>query len=145
MDWNAISKAIAYRIKQETDLNALDHVPDSLPSVAMYVGEIDAELDVTFRRGIRQGTDQATITLRVLVARSDDKYALRKLREYMSSPGANSVIDALAKHRQLPGETGVPTVHDSQVKRMRGNRLFQVGERRFYGVELDLFVIGDAG
>lgn len=144
MDYNAIAQAIAFRCHLETGINALDHVPDSLPSVAMYVGEIDAELDVTFRRNGRRGTDQATLTLRILVARSDDKYALRKLREFMSD-GPESVVEALAKWRHLPGADDVNTVHDSQVKRMRGNRLFQVGERRFYGVELDLFVIGDAG
>lgn len=145
MDYNAIADAIAYRCRLETGINALDYVPDSLPSAAMYVGEIDVELDGTFRRGGRRGTDQATITLRILVARSTDKYALRKLREYMSSPGPASIIDALAKWRALPGEDDVPTVHDSQCKRMRGNRLFTVGEQRFYGVEIDLFVIGDAG
>lgn len=139
MDWNAVSDAIATIAKTETGINALDYVPDSLPAVAMYVGEIDVELDMTFRRSGRRGTDQATITLRILVARSDDKHALRKLREYMGGSGPKSIIKALASNRSLNG-----TVHDSQAKRMRGNRLFVVGEQRYYGVEIDLFVLGDA-
>lgn len=140
MDYNAIALATADIVHDATGIDALDYVPDALPNTAFYVGEMDMELDVTFRRGIRQGTDKGTITLRILIARSTDKYALRKLREYMSSPGTKSVLDALAVNRTLRG-----TVHDSHAKRMRGNRLFQVGEKKYYGVEIDLFVIGDAG
>lgn len=140
MDFNAIADKIAEIAHTTTQINALDYVPDSLPSEALYVGEIDIEHDVTFRKGVRKGTDQATITIRVLVARSTDKFAIRKLRAYMSSGNAQSIVDGLASDRSLGG-----TVHDSQCKRSRGNRLFVVGEAKFYGVEIDLFVIGDAG
>lgn len=145
MDLNAIALAIESIVETDTGLNALDYVPDALPSAALYVGEMDIELDVTFRRrraaGVttRQGTDQGTITCRILVARSTDKYAVRKMRDYMAGSGAESVAEALTNNRTLNG-----TVHDSHLKRLRGNRLFEVGGARFYGVELDLFVIGAA-
>lgn len=145
MDWNAIASAIESIVQTHTGLNALDHVPDSLPSAAFYVGEMDIEMDVTFRKrraaGVttRTGTDQGTITCRVLVARSTDKFAVRKMRSYMSGSGATSVAEAIANNRTLNG-----TVHDSHVKRFRGNRLFDVGGAKFYGVEIDVFVIGAA-
>ncbi len=142
MDYNAVADAIASIAHDGTGINALDFVPDELPNEALYVGEIDVELDVTFRRrqgGQRRGTDQATITVRVLVARSTDKFALRKLREYMGGTGPKSLVDCLSANRTLND-----TVHDSHVKRFRGNRLFDVGGSKFYGVEVDLFVIGDA-
>ena len=142
MDWNAVSDAIATVCKTATGITAVDFVPDELPNAALYVGEIDVEFDQTFRRRVnstRKGTDQATITIRILVARSTDKYALRKLRTYMGGSGSKSIADALSASRNLNG-----TVHDSHMKRMRGNRLFDVGGSKFYGVELDLFVIGDA-
>lgn len=145
MDWNLVSEKLVVAAKT-TGINALEHVPDSLPSgPSFYVGEIDVELDITFRRArsggstTRTGNDQATITCRVLVAKSDDKYALKKMREYMAGSGAESIVQAIANDRTLGG-----SVHDSQVKRMRGNRLFQVGGSRFYGVEIDIFVIGPA-
>lgn len=144
MDWNAIALALEAAAKT-TGINALDHVPDSLPNEAFYVGEMDIEMDVTFRRARavgethRTGTDQGTITCRVLVARSTDKYAVRKMRSYMAGSGVTSVAEAIAADPTLSG-----SVHSSQVKRMRGNRLFEVASKQFYGVEIDVFVIGDA-
>lgn len=142
MDWNAVATALA-ECARTTGLNALDYVPDSLPNEAFYVGEIDIDFDQTMRGrsvdGVRRGTDQATITCRVLIARADDKYALRKLRDYMAGSGDKSLKDAIEQDRTLGGE-----VHSLQVKAMRGNRMFVVGEKRYYGVELDVFVIGDA-
>ncbi len=145
MDYNAIALALE-TAAETTGINALDYVPDSLPSAAFYVGEMDIEMDVTFRRrptpaegSARVGTDQATITCRVLVARTTDKYAVRKMRNYMSGSGATSIAQAIGADRTLGG-----TVHASQVKRLRGNRQFDVGGRMFYGVEIDVFVIGDA-
>jgi hypothetical protein len=145
MDWNAVSAGLVKAAKT-TGLNALDYVPDALPNVpSFYVGEIDAELDITFRKAKAQGStrrtgnDQATITCRILVAKSTDKYALRKLRDYMAGSGPESIIEAIAADETLNG-----SVDGSHVKRMRGNRLFLVGEKRYYGVEIDVFVIGAA-
>lgn len=142
MDFNAISNALA-EAARTTGLNALDYVPDSLPNEAFYVGEIDIDFDQTMRGrlvdGHRRGTDQAMVTCRVLVARADDKHALRKLRDYMIGSGVRSLKEAIEKDRTL-GDL----VHSLQVKTMRGNRLFNVGEKKFYGVELDVFMIGDA-
>jgi len=144
MDWNAVAVALEEAAKT-TGINAIDYVPDSLPSACFYVGEMDIEMDVTFRKArasgvtTRTGTDQGTITCRILVARSTDKYAVRKMRTYMSGSGATSVVEAIANDKTLDG-----TVHASQVKRLRGNRLFDVGGSKFYGVEIDVFVIGAA-
>lgn len=142
MNWNSVADAIASIAHVASGINAIDFVPDELPNEALYVGEIDVDFDQTFRRrqgSTRKGTDQATITIRVLVARSTDKHALRRLRTYMAGSGTSSIAEALANNRTLNG-----TVHDSHLKRMRGNRLFDVGGSKFYGVELDLFVVGDA-
>ncbi len=148
MDFNAVAAGLEASAKT-AGLNAFSHVPDSLPTWAFYVGEIDVDLDVTFRRrggsSTRRGTDQATITCRVLVARYDDKQALIKLREYMSGSGPESLVQAIGDNRKLIS-TKYPSgaCDDSQVKTLRGNRMFQVGQERYYGVELDVFVIGEA-
>jgi hypothetical protein len=148
VDFNAVAAGLEASAKT-TGLNAFAHVPDSLPTWAFYVGEMDIDLDVTFRRrggsSTRRGTDQATITCRVLVARFDDKQALIKLREYMGGSGPKSIVQAISDNRNL-ASTAHPdgACHDSQVKTLRGNRMFQVGQERYYGIELDVFVIGDA-
>lgn len=140
MDYNAVATAL--EAKAETvGLNALAYVPDALPNTAFYVGEIDIEPNGTFARQspTRQGTDRATITCRVLVARSTDKSAIAKLRDYMSGSGVKSLTQAIQGDQSLNG-----SVHANVVKAIRGNRLFSVGEMKYYGVEIDVFVIGDA-
>lgn len=144
MDWNAICDAIEAKIDPIPGINAFSEVPDSLPTIGFYVGEIDVDLNITMRGrrtsgGPRRGSDQANITCRILVARYDDKQALRKLREFMAGHGPESVVDALEADRTLNG-----TVDDSKMVSLRGNRMFDVGTTKYYGVELDLFVIGDA-
>lgn len=144
MDWNAIADALEAAAETVPGINAFSEVPDSLPTIGFYVGEIDVELNIVMRGkrtpgGPRRGSDQANITCRILVARYDEKQALRKLRTFMAGHGASSVIDALELDRTLNG-----TVDDSRCVSMRGNRLFDVGNSKYYGVELDLFVIGDA-
>jgi hypothetical protein len=140
MDWNDVAQALA-DAAETTGINAYDYVPDSLANTAFYVGEIDIDTNVTFgsRSGTRRGTDQGTVTCRVLIARSDDKHALRKCRDYMSGSGARSLIQAIQADRTLDG-----SVHDSMVRGFKGNRLFVVGEKKYYGIEIDVFVIGDA-
>jgi hypothetical protein len=146
MDWNAVAMALETAAKT-TGINAIDFVPDSLPDEMFYVGEMDITMDVTFRRNTvdgnghitRVGTDQGMITCRILVARSTDKYAVRKMRSYMAGSGPTAVAEAIMQDKTLGG-----TVHSSQLKRLQGNRLFEVGMGKFYGVEMDIFVIGAA-
>ncbi len=143
MDWNAVADALETAANTVPGINAYSEVPDAMANIGFYIGEIDVEFDVTFRRapvgGNRRGTDQAEITCRVLVARFDDKQAQRKLREFMSGTGPTALVQALSADKTLGG-----TVDSSQVKSMKGNRLFVVGEKKYYGVELMIFVIGEA-
>lgn len=144
MNWNAIADALEAAAKTVPGINAFSEVPDDLPTIGFYVGEIDVDLNVAMRGrrtpgGPRRGSDQANITCRVLVARYDDKQALRKLRDFMAGSGPESIIDALELDRTLAG-----TVDDSRCVNLKGNRMFEVGNGRYYGIELLLFVIGDA-
>jgi hypothetical protein len=144
MNWNAVCDHLESAANSVPGINAFSEVPDSLPNIGFYVGEIDVELNRAMRArrtadGPRRGTDEANITCRLLVARFSDKGAIRKLRDFMGGGGALSVVDAIERDRTLGG-----SVDDSAVKNMRGNRLFNIGEKKYYGVEIDIFVIGDA-
>ncbi len=148
MDYEKISRALEQTAATVEDVNAFSYVPDSLPNIGFYVGEIDVELNVTMRGkrtpgGPRRGTDQANITCRILVARYDDEQGVQKLRQFMSGTGMYSIVDAIEQNRQLELD-GEPTVDDSRVTTLRGNRMFDVGGHKYYGVEINLFVIGDA-
>lgn len=144
MDWNAVALALE-AVAESVDINALDYVPDSLPNTGLYVGEMDIQPNQTFNKvrgdGSRIGTDQAVITLRLLVARSDDKHAIRKMRQWLAGSGDQSLIEAIQKtngrHAEFPW-SGI------KVQSMRGNRVFVVGEAKYYGTEIDVFVIGPA-
>lgn len=143
MDYNAIADALEAAAETVPGINAFSEVPDDLPSIGFYVGEIDITPNVTMRGqrvgGVRRGTDEAQITCRMLVARFSERGAVRKLRSFMGGSGMNSVLDAIEQNRTLSG-----SVDDLKVTAIRGNRLFDVGGSKYYGVEFDLFVIGDA-
>lgn len=145
MDLNAISDALETAANTVDGINAFSYVPDDLPTVGFYVGEMDVEFNKTMRgrrmqpNGPRRGTDEVTITCRLLVARFDDKGALRKLRAFMSGKGPESVVDAIEQDRTLNN-----TVDDSVVRGMKGNRMFTVGASQFYGTEITVYAIGDA-
>lgn len=140
MDYNAIADALE-AIARGVGLTAFSEVPDAIPSWAFIVGEMDINPNLTFgsRSGTRRGTDEVTITCRILVGRYDDKQAQRKLREWMSGSGVTSMIQAIQADKTLGG-----TVHSSKVARFSGNRMYDVGGTKHYGIELDIYAIGDA-
>lgn len=144
MDWNAAALKLE-AICEGLGLNALDYVPDSLPNTAAYVGEMDIEpnqvMNKTKPDGSRMGVDSATIMLRLLVARSDDKHALRKLREHMNGSGDKSLIEAIQETNRRPTEFPWSGI---KVMSIKANRLFIVGEARYYGTEIEIYVTGAA-
>lgn len=140
MDYNAIADRLA-AIADSVELRGFSEVPDSIPTWAFIVGEMDINLNLTFgsRSGTRRGTDEVTITCRIFVGRYDDKQAQRKLREWMSGSGSRSLVQAIQADKTLNG-----TVHSSKVSRLSGNRMFDIGGSKHYGIELDVYAIGDA-
>lgn len=127
-------------------IEALDFVPDDLPNCGLYVGEMDIEVNQTFNKinpstGHRIGTDAATITLRLLVARETDRYAIRKMRAFLAGSGDASLVEALQKTN---GQPSLYPWSGIKVVAIRGNRLFTVGESKFYGTEIEIYVTGAA-
>lgn len=114
-----------------------DHVPDAIETPAFVVAEFDIEYDKTFRRG----DDEVVVTCRIFTARTDDATGQRLLREFMASGGTTAIKVALeAKPRHVS-----EVWDDLRVQRARGNRLFVYGEQRYYGIELEVKIVGDGG
>jgi hypothetical protein len=144
MDWNTVAEQLE-QIAESKGINALAYVPDDLPNKAFYVGEMDIEPNQAFNKrkpdGSRAGTDQANITCRLLVARSTDRHAIIEMRKWLTGGGDTSLLEAFQATNANP-----QTYEWSGIKviAMRGNRLFNVGEAKFYGTEFEIFVIGAA-
>lgn len=134
MDLNEVALGLAANVSQVPEVNPLDYVPDAIPDNAFMVGEIDIAFDKTFGRG----SDELTITCRLFTSRADDKSGQQKLRSFMMGGGITSIKKAIESDRTLGG-----ACDDLRVTSARGNRLFVVGETRYYGVEFEVFVIGD--
>jgi hypothetical protein len=134
MDWNAVALGLAANASAAQGLNVLDYASDAITDNAFQVAEIDIDFDATFGRG----SDTANITCRVFTSRADDKAGQQKLRDFMSGGGVYSVKKAIESDRTLGG-----ACDDLRVVSAKGNRLFIVGDARYYGVEFTVFVIGD--
>jgi hypothetical protein len=143
MDYNQVASELE-AIAETCGINALDYVPDDLPNKAFYVGEMDIEPNQSFNKvkpdGSRAGTDKAQITCRVLIARSTDKHAVKKMRTYLAGGGDASLLQALQAKSHDPEMPWTGLV----VTAMRGNRMFSVGESKFYGTEIEINVVGVA-
>lgn len=140
MDLNAVALGLAANVNampilaDGTQLHAFDYCPDALPEPCFFVAEIDVDFDKTMRRG----SDELTVTTRVMVSRADDKSGQLKLRSFMRGGGVTSVKKMIEADRTLGG-----ACDDLRVTKARGNRLYNVGEARYYGVEFEVFIVGD--
>lgn len=145
MDWNALALRLEHHADSIEGVNALDYVPDSLPNTGFYVGEMEIQPNQSFNKrrpdGTRIGTDQGTITCRFLVARTTDKYSVRKSRTFMAGSGVTSFCENVQQDQTLGGACS-----GNKIARISGNRMFVMGpdEKKYYGVEIDVFVIGAA-
>lgn len=121
------------------ELNALDYVPDAIPDPCFMVAEMDIEYHQTMaRRHGGSGMGQAMITCRVMTSRGDDENGQQQMRSFSRGAGVTSVIQAIESDRTLGG-----ACHDLKVASVRGNRMFTVGEKQYYGSEFGVMVIGD--
>lgn len=154
MDWNGVAsqlEAICESVSWTDDkgnthkLNVLDYVPDDLPNAGMYIGEMDILPNQSFNSkkpdGSRKGTDAATITIRLLVARTTDKWAIKKMRAWLAGGGDASLLQALQETNARATEFEWSGI---KVNSMRGNRMFVVGEKKYYGTEIEIYVTGAA-
>lgn len=136
MDLEAVCAGLADRARTIPGLNATSHVPDSINSPAFFPAEIDIDYDKTFG-----GSDEVTITCRVLLGRADDKASQARLRRFLSR-GARSL------KRAIEGDPGVPQTLDGacddlHVKRVQGYRYYEHNGTKYLGAEHVVFVIGD--
>lgn len=133
MDISAVRQGLADAADAITGLTCTGYVPDAINEPAFMAGEVDIDFDTTFGRGV----DTIRVACRVLVSRGDDKGGQSKLDGYLKGAGPTSLKAALQADRTLGG-----ACHDLRVERVRGYRLYTVGEYAYFGAELTVLVIG---
>ena len=113
-------------------LRADPFVPDSVSEPHLYVGEWRLSLDQTFG-----GLVDAEVIIRVLTSRTDDQAGQERLKEFMRRTGPTSVKAALEADPRLGG-----VCDDLHVREIRAHRQYQVADKRYYGADWVLRVLG---
>lgn len=134
MDFVAVSERLAARAATVDGIMAADSfVPESVTVPHFYVGEWTFTYDQTYG-----GLVDAEVVCRILCSRSDIQAGQDLLRGFMAPTGATSLKAALEAEPTLGGEC-----MDLHVRLVRGHRLYQVGDARYYGAEWPVRILGE--
>ena len=114
-----------------TGLRVYDHIADSFqPPAAMVAIET-----VDYHQAFRGGDSVYTFRISLLVARTDDRTAQRKLDEFLSYSGTKSIRQAIEADPTLGGRV------EASVVTSGGNvAAIQVNEATYLGVDFDVTV-----
>ncbi|QFZ75097.1 hypothetical protein GFH48_19110 [Streptomyces fagopyri] len=121
-------------------LTCTGYVPDSINAPHFFVAEYEQEYDKAMARGL----DELTFTSRVLVSRTDDRFAQRVLDGMLSGSGPASLKEVIEVARGGPGEYALGGLaHDLHVTRVQGYRWYEHAGATYVGAELTIQVIGE--
>lgn len=124
----AMREAIAARLSGITNLNAYDHVPDSVNSPAAVVFGPDIEFDLAFQRG----GDKYRFAIIVLVSRVDAESGQDALDSFLAPSGTTSIKEAV----ESDGGTLGGLVADVRVTRVEEYGEKVVGSFQGYGAAM---------
>lgn len=134
MDFVVVSERLAAVGRTvEGILRADPMVPDDIVEPHLYVGEWTINYDRTFG-----GLVDAEVIVRLLCSRADDKAGQERLKQFMRPTGPASVKAVIEAEATLGG-----ACQDLHVRQVRGHRLYQVGESRYYGAEWPVRILGE--
>lgn len=145
MNLKTVKKEIATAVKANVvspvgtpGLETFGYCPDLVPEPCFYVGEAEIEPHRTFA-----GSADARLTCRLLVGKGEDEAAQGLLDEYLSDTGTASVLVALEKARGAPGQLALNgAADDVMVERITGYRMYEHADKRYFGAEIIVKVIG---
>jgi hypothetical protein len=121
-------------------LTCSGYTPDSVVAPHFFAGEYSLEFDKAMGRAL----DEAELTCRVLVGRTDDVSAQRTLDALLSGSGPASLKAAIEAARGEPGEYALGGLaHDFHVTRVQGYRWYEHQGTQYVGAELIIRIIGD--
>ena len=134
-DLDNVRNGLALALKQVPGLRAAAFVPPKiLPPIAI-VGDGGGNYDDTF-----SGEANATIPVLVVISRTVDRVAQRKLDAYVSTAGAQSVPAAILANRTLP-YLAAATVDDARVTKWDAAHGVEIGGVPYFCVEFHVEVL----
>jgi hypothetical protein len=100
-----------------------------------------AEFDGTYDRTMAAFTD-LSLTCRLLLSNADDLSGQQQAKT-LASTGVGTLHQAFRDMRGAPGQAALGgKCDDLHLQRVRGPRLFDIGQESFYGLEFTVFVMG---
>lgn len=140
MQIGAVRRALADAVRDPTiaGLNALGYMPGAVDPPVFVAGEVELDPNYTYA-----GSDEVIVTCYLLVSSADEDPAQELLDEYMSRSGVRSVRAALLAARGGPGEAALGGLADDLgLVTSSGWRMYQVGEKQYFGSTLRVRVVG---
>lgn len=102
-------------------LTAYDYVPDDVEVPCIYPASVKVEFDQTMGRAL----DKATVRLRLLCARTDDRAGQHMVYGFLKGSGPSSIKAAIEAARGVPGQLALSGACDDL-------HVTEVGEVRWY-------------
>jgi len=120
----------------------LPYNPPAVEPPCVFVSEVVPEFDLTMRRGV----DRVTVTLTLVVPRTDDQEGFSLLMAMLAGSGPASLKAALEAARGAPGASALGgACDDFQVKSVTGLRRYPFGEKSYLGADFVVVCIGSGG
>lgn len=120
-------------------MTAYAYVPDDVEAPCVYPDLKPIKFDVTMGRG----TDEMTVGLIVLCARTDDRAGQRMLQGYLSGSGSSSVKAAIEAARGVPGVGALAgACDDLHVQEVSEPRQYEHAGEKYYGAEFTVHIFG---
>lgn len=111
--------------------------PDSLIPPHFYTAEFDIPYDRTMA-----AFSEMTLTCRLMLSRADDLSGQQQAK-LLASTGTGTLHQTFRGMRGAPGAAALSgACDDLHLQRVRGPRLFDIGQESFYGLEFTVFVMG---
>jgi hypothetical protein len=133
MSINQIRTALATNLGTISGLRTAAEIPD-LPNPPIAVVSLDS---VTYDQAYAKGMTNYTFTITVIVGRSAEREAQRKLDGYIS-PGANSVKNAIESDKTLGGYA-----YDCRVVSMNSVGSLTISDTTYLAADFTVTVIAN--
>lgn len=104
---SSLRDALKTRLATITGLRAFDVIPDNFAPPAAIVAP---PMRIQYGSSLGNAWSTATFTVRILVAKANDRNAQDKLDAYLDASGASSVIAAIEADRTLGGAANIARV-----------------------------------
>ncbi len=132
----SIKRGLATAAATVDGLNTYPFCPTAVEVPCFYAGEVDIKYHETYG-----GDAKVVVTGYLLTSTSEDEAGQALLDTYLSVGNDDSVVDAL---EGVPGnqQTLGGVCDDLVIMQATGYRMYQVGEKNYFGCKLPIQVIG---